>query len=191
MFEEIIGSFLSFFSVVALDTPQISREENSHGNRTEQSTSWISSHNIFRDFVSGLEDDEFSSQAEYVQLENELSNKPTCIQSLYRSLKTTFTQTLAVLPLVLMGIALMYFDLRTSDLCSEWKGKNYTLYADVRRMALFGYGFKAIILYLGSFSIFIVLFGWSEFKSHYSLTISINLLSQFNSDVIHCLLTCI
>ena len=177
MFEEIIGCFLSFFSAVTLDAPQISREENSHGNRTEQS-SCISRHNIFREFVFGFEEDHLSSQTEYVQLTNELLNNSTYIQSLFRSLKATFTQTLAVLPLALMGTALIYFDLRTTDLCSEWKGKNYTLYADVRRMTLFGYGFQTTILYHGFFSIFIVLFGWSEFKSHYSLTISVNLLAS-------------
>ena len=104
MFEEIIGCFLSFFSAVTLDAPHISREENSHGNRTEQSTSCISPHNIFRDFVSGFAEDHLSSQTEYVQLTNELLNRPTYIQSLFRSLKATFTQTLAVLPLVFKAV---------------------------------------------------------------------------------------
>ena len=178
MFQEIIASFLSLFSAVTLETPHISREENCQGNQTEQSTSYISRHNIFREYVSGLHEDHLSSQAEYVQLENELLNKPTYIQSLYKSLKTTFTQTLAVLPLVLMGIALIYFDLRTTDLCSEWKGKNYTLYADVRRMTLFGKGVQSVIVYPGFFLIFIVLFGWNDFKRHYSSTILISLLNS-------------
>ena len=113
-----------------------------------------------------------------MQLENELLNKPTYIQSLYKSLKTTFTQTLAVLPLVLMGIVVIYFDLRTTDLCPEWKGKNYTFYAHVRRMTLFGKGVQSVILFPGFFLIFIVLFGWNDFKRYYFSTILISLLNS-------------
>ena len=178
MLEEVIGCFLSFFSAVTLESPQISREENRHENQAEQSTSWISRHNIFRELVYGFEDENLPSQTEYVQLENEVLNKPTYIQSLFRSLKTTFIQTIAVFPLVLIGIVLIYFDLRTTDLCSEWKRKNYPLYAYLRRMTLFGKAIQSAIIYHGFFSIFIVLFGWNEFKSHYFSSISINLLAS-------------
>ena len=76
--------FLAIFSAVTLDTPKISREENRHENQTEQSTSYISRHNIFREYVSGLQEDHLSSQTEYVQLTNELfKNRPMYIHSLF------------------------------------------------------------------------------------------------------------
>ena len=74
-------------------------------------------------------------------------------------------------------MALIYFDLRTIDLCSEWESKNYTLSFDVRRIKLIGEGFQTAILYLAVPLFLLVLFGWSEFKRHYSSTILVGQLA--------------
>jgi hypothetical protein len=68
-------------------------------------------------------------------------------------------------------MALIYFDLRTTDLCSEWEAKNYTVSFDVRRIRLIGKGVEKVILYLPFPLTLIVLFGWNESKLHYSSTI--------------------
>jgi hypothetical protein len=74
-------------------------------------------------------------------------------------------------------MALIYFELRTVDLCSEWDAKNYTLSFDIERIKLIGEGFQTVILYLSVPSFFIILFGWTEFKRHYSSTILVGQLA--------------
>ncbi|CAB4001333.1 Hypothetical predicted protein [Paramuricea clavata] len=176
MLEEIIACFLSLFSAMTLDAPQPFREVNDNASPSEQRIRYTWEDKIHREYVS-FEEENLPSETEYVQLGYELRNKPAFTQSLLRSLKTNFTITLAVLPLVLIGIALIYFDLRTVDLCSEWQAKNYTLSFDVRRIRLLGKGFQKVIFYL-SFPLFLlVLFGWNEFKRHYSSTILVGQLA--------------
>jgi hypothetical protein len=74
-------------------------------------------------------------------------------------------------------MALIYFDLRTVDLCSEWKNKNYTLPFEARRIRLIGKGVESMILYLSFPFTLIVLSGWSEFKRHYSSTVLVGQLA--------------
>ena len=85
MLEEIIACFLSSFSALTLDAPHLRRDINHNESLSEQ-------------YIPSL-------QTEYVQLGNELRNKPTYVQSLVKSVKATFTITLAVLPLAITGIA--------------------------------------------------------------------------------------
>ena len=177
MLEEIIACFLSLFSALTLDTPQLSREMSHNASPSEEIASYTWEDKIHREYVSFQEDNLLSSETGYVQLGYELQNKPSYIQSLLRSLKATFTVTLAALPLVLMGMALIYFDLRTSDLCSEWQAINHTLSFDVKRISLIGNGLENIMLYLWFPMTCFVLFGWSEFKRHYSSTILVGQLA--------------
>ncbi|CAB3983258.1 Hypothetical predicted protein [Paramuricea clavata] len=176
MLEEIIACFLSLFSGLTLDAPRLSRELNDSTSPSNQRTRYTWEDTIHKEYVS-FEEDNLPSETEYVQLGYELRNKPSYIQSLLRSLKANFTITLAVLPLALIGIALIYFDLRTVDLCLQWEDKNYTLSFDVRRIRLIGKGFQKVILYLWFPLFLVVLFGWSEFKRHYSSTILVGQLA--------------
>ena len=57
--------------------------------------------------------------------------------------------------------------------------------ADLRRMILFGEAVQTKILYIGFFSIFIVMFGWINFKRHYSSTILISLLASSTQTLYH------
>ncbi len=176
MLEEIITCFLSFFSALTLDTPQLSREMNHNASPSEEITRYTWEDKIHREYVWFQEDN--LPETGYVLLGYELRAKPSYTQSLHRSLKATFTITLAVLPLVLMGIALIYFDLRTTNLCSEWQAiKNYTVSFDVQRISLIGEGVEDIMLYLSFPLLLIVWFGWSEFKHHYSSTILVGQLA--------------
>ena len=59
-------------------------------------------------------------------------------------------------------MALIYFELRITNLCNEWQGRNDTLSYNVKRIRLLGRGIP--------FSL-IVMFGWSEFRRHYYSTI--------------------
>jgi hypothetical protein len=176
MLEEIISSFLSLFSALTLDAPRLSRELNDNTSPSERRTRYTWEDKIHQEYVS-FEEDNLPSETEYVQLGYELRNRPSYIQSLLRSLKANFTITLAVLPLAFIGMALIYFDFRTVDLCSEWEDKNYTFSFDVKRIRLLGKGVADVILYLKFPLSLIVLFGWREFKRHYSSTILVGQLA--------------
>ena len=177
MLEEIIACFLSLFSALTLDAPRLSRREmNDNTSPSNRQTRYTWEDKIHREYVS-FEEDNPPSETEYVQLGNELRNRPSYTQSLLRSLKANLTITLAVLPLAFIGMALIYFDLRTVDLCSEWEAKNYTLSFDVSRVGLLGRGVVTVILYLAVPLFLIVLFGWTEFKRHYSSTILVGQLA--------------
>jgi hypothetical protein len=171
MLEEVIACFLSLFSALTLDAPRLSSEMNDNTSLSEHSTRCIWEDRIHREYVS-FEEENLPPETEYyIQLGYQLRNKPTYIESLLRSLKANVTITLAVLPLVLIGMALIYFDLRTADLCSEWQALNYTLSFDVERIRFIGYGVEKIIFYHSFPLTWIVLFGWNEFKCHYSSTV--------------------
>ena len=151
MLEEIIACFLSLFSALTLDAPHLRREIDHNEGPSEQ-------------YIPQL-------QAEYVQLGNELRNKPTYVQSLVKSIKATFTLTLAVLPLAITGIAFIYFALRTTYLCHEWQAENYTLSYNVKKIRLLGRGVVVAVMYHWIPFSLTVMFGWSEFRRHYYLTI--------------------
>ena len=169
MLEEIIATFLSLFSALTLDTPRISRELSV--NHSDQLT-WLTWQNkIHREYSSSD-----SSRIEYAQLGNEQQIKTTYTQSLLRSLKVTFGLTIAGIPLAIIGVVLIYFDLRTCDLCSEWLAQNKTVSFDVKKIRLLGNGVEVMILNLWLPMMLTVLFGWKEFKRHYSLTIVIGIL---------------
>ena len=108
MLEEILGCFLSLFSALALDAPHLSRERNDDESPSEQCIHyrWENHccngenrmHTSSNQYIPPL-------QIEYLQLGNELRNKPKYVQSLLESIKSTFTIILAVLPSAIIGIA--------------------------------------------------------------------------------------
>ncbi len=172
MLEEIIATFLSLFSALTLDAPRISHEMTV--NHNDEST-WLTWQNkIHREYDSFEQD---PSRVRYAQLGYELRIKPTYTQSLLRSLKVTLSMTIAGMPLMIIGVIFIYFDLRTCDLCAEWLAQNYTLSFDVMKIRLLGDGAEVIILNLWFPMSLTVLFGWNEFKRHYSLTILIGVLA--------------
>ena len=162
MLEEIIVCFLSLFSALTLDAPRLSRVRN---------------HNRIDSEYTLFEEDNLSSDAGFVQLGYQLRMKPTLIQTLLRSLKANCILILAVLPLALMAIALIYFDLRTSELCREWLNRNDTLSFDVEKIRVIGKGVSSIIIYFSFPMMLILTFGWCEFKRHFSSTVLVGQLA--------------
>ena len=104
--------------------------------------------------------------------------KPTYLQSLFRTLKATVTMTLAVLPLGLMAIAFLYWDLRVTDLCAEWVSRNHTLPFTVKRTRLIGKGFGLVLAYIWFSLTLVVLFSWREFKRHYCTVVLVGQLAS-------------
>ena len=164
MLEEIVVCFLSLFSALTLDAPQLSRERSDSNTIDSECT-------LF-------EADNLSSNTGFVQVSRyRLRGKTNFIQTLLKSLKANCILMIAVLPLALMAMALIYLDLRTSELCIEWLNKNYTLSFDVKRIRLIGKGVKNGIVYVSFPMILILTFGWCEFKRHYSSTVLVGQLA--------------
>ena len=172
MLDEIIATFLSLFSALTLDAPRISHQISV--DHSDESTWFTWQDKIHREYDSFEQD---PSRVSYAQLGYELRIKPTYTQSLLRSLKVTFTMTIAGMPLVIIAVILIYFDLRTCDLCSEWLVQNNTLSFDVMKIRLLGNGVEVIMISLWFPMSLTVLFGWKEFKRHYLLTILVGVLA--------------
>jgi hypothetical protein len=79
MLEEIIACFLSLFSALTLDTPQLSREMNDNSSSSEQCIRYTWEDKIHREYVSFEEENYLPSETQYVQLGYKLRNKPTYI----------------------------------------------------------------------------------------------------------------
>ena len=176
MLEEIIATFFSLFSSLTLDTPRISHQMSADNGSSEQAI-WVTWQDKIHREYSLSEEESRPSTIEYVQLGYERQIKRTYAQSFLRSLKVTFWMTVALLPLFITGLTIIYFDLRTCDLCSQWRSKNYTLSFDVMKIRLIGNGVEIMILNLWFPMTLMVLFGINEFKLHYSSTVLVALIS--------------
>ena len=178
MLEEIITTFLSLFSALTLDAPQISIQLESSASSPEECNpcSW-------EDGIHGedmmFEPDRLLLQVEY---------KPTYRQSLLRTLKATVSMTLAVLPLALMAIAFLYWDFRVTDLCAEWVSRNHTLPFKVKRIRLIGKGFGLVLGCIWFPLTLVVLFSWREFKRHYSTVVLVGQLAGLFATLYLCFL---
>ena len=181
MLEEIIATFLSLFSALTLDAPQISRQLPSSASSLEEYNRCSWEDRIHSEDVS-FDQDRSLLPVEY------LPNEPTYRQSLLRTLKATVTITLAVLPLALMATAFLYWDLRVTDLCSEWVNMNHTLPFNAKRSRVIGKGFNLVIGYLWFPLTLVVLFGWSEFKRHYSAVVLVGQLAGLFATLYLCFL---
>ena len=181
MLEEIITTFLSLFSALTSDTPKISIQLNSNPCSSEEC-------NLIHGEDVMFEQDSLPLQVEYFGLRNEVLDKPTYRQSLLRTLKATVTMTLAVLPLALVAIAFLYWDLRVTDLCAEWVSRNHTLPFKVKRIRLIGKGFGLVLGYIWFPLTLVVLFSWREFKRHYCTVVLVGQLAGLFATLYLCFL---
>jgi hypothetical protein len=174
MLEEIIAGFLSLFSTFTMDTPHLSRDKESiigSGVEKLDRQSALRDNETHTEYGTFLDETVFSTKLEYVQIEgDEIEVKPTFRQSLVRSLQANLSMTLAVFLLAVIGITVIYFDLRTCDLCYEWRNHNNTIPFPVMRFKLIGDCIEGILLNLWFPASLVILFGWSDFKRHYAST---------------------
>jgi hypothetical protein len=182
MLEEIIAGFLSLFSAFTFDPPHFSRQkvnltgvgvekldESSLGE--DETPTLATDYGTFKDTTIS------SSWSEYVHdiNEGEIQMKPTFLQSITRSLKANLSITLAVFLLAAIGISFIYFDLRTCDLCFEWRSGNNTTPFSIMRIKLIGDCIEGFFLNLWFPASLIILFGWSEFKQHFFSTVYVGI----------------
>ena len=173
MFEEIIAGFLSLFSAFTIDTPHVSRDKTSivgsGVEKLDESRLWDDE--TQKEYGTFEDTRALPTKSEYVEIdEDEIQVKPTFRQSMTRSLKANLSITLGVFLLATIGITVIYFDLRTCDLCFEWKNHNNTIPFPVIRFKLIGDCIEGILLNLWFPTSLMILFGWSDFKRHYTST---------------------
>ena len=180
MLEEIIAGFLSLFSAFTFDTPHLSREKviltGLGVERLDESSLWDD--NTQTEYGTFVDITTTPSKLAYIEIEDkdEIQVKPTIRQSIARSLKTNLSITLAVFPLAAIGMTFIYFDLRTCDLCFEWRSRNNTIPYSVMRIKLIGDCIEGFLLNLWFPTSLMILFGWSDFKRHFSSTMYVGFL---------------
>ena len=177
MLEEIIAGFLSLFSTFTMDTPHVYRDKTITGSNTERMSDLgeTAEYGTFMDETASL----FTSanfRRVQIETDGEIHIRRRFRESLMQSLKTNLSITFAVFLLAAIGIGILYFDLRTCDLCFEWRNHNHTLPFSVMRIKLIGDSIEVIWLNLWFPTTMVILFGWHDFKRHYISTMFSGLL---------------
>ena len=93
---------------------------------------------------------------------------PSILRSFFNSIWTSVTILVAALPLGLFATALLFADLNSVNLCSEWIERNgYRVDGAALRWRLVGDIVEDFGLFLWFPLTMIFLFGWKEFKANY------------------------
>ena len=187
MFEEIIAFLLSLFSAFTADLPNVSRGkavtrsngyyEGNDDNKNLRCVKYGSTDNVFR-----------SQRGDVPTVARNDQNTSTLGRSLFQSLKTNFYIISAIFLSASIAILFVWFDLRTNDLCFEWKNHgNNTIPFSVLRVKLIGNGIQTIILVMWFPGSLILLFGWHNFRRYYSSTIVVALLTGLTITLYFCI----
>ena len=102
---------------------------------------------------------------------NQPRDRPSLRQSFLRSIWINFTINVAVIPLSLFIVVLLYIDMNTSNVCFEQIKRNGTLPEGTIKWILIGHDVEAIAINLWFQCILIFLFGWRKFMSRHCSTI--------------------
>lgn len=97
-------------------------------------------------------------------------------QSLTKSVGTCLTITVAVIPVSLIMILLLYIDMNTANLCFEQMRRNKTLPRPIMKWLIIGDDVEAITLNFWFQSMLILLFGWQKFKAVFCNTLLLGFL---------------
>ena len=181
MLDEIIGMFLSFFSLFLKETPRVSfREQIYETSDTEESGTY----DINR-WPSYINKEYGNLHIDEEELSPLLVNRRLTVysghasasgrqrsywESIRKSSWTSLCITFAIFPSTAFIIAFLYLDLNTTDLCQEWQYRNNTLPPSVKRFRVIGRSVEAVIINLWFPLTIIVLFGWKEFRRRFFST---------------------
>lgn len=179
MIEEILGLFLSVISLFTSDSPQLSQANNEveRDSTLEESEEngpmWRDKiHREYkreRQFASHLTD--YYTSPNYVSIGSESQITHSLWQSIWRSLQANITIIVAVFPIGLIGIAVLYLDLNSTDLCLQWKHKYNSVPLAAIRWNLIGLNVLTTLVNLWFPITLVMLFGWAEFRSNHILTL--------------------
>lgn len=102
---------------------------------------------------------------------NNAAETNTFFQALSMSIWTSFTINLAAIPLALLMISVLYFDMNTSNICFEQIHRNNTLPRNVMKWVLAGHVVDVITLHFWFQLALILIFTWREFMSRHKNTL--------------------
>ena len=178
--EELIGLLASFFSVLISRPPlhtsrQIPRRgsESTFDQSEEEDVPWVDMiHREYEETEQKLQTQTHGYiSATYVSVGSESRLRRTVWQSLQRSLRANLGIGMAVFPLALFTVGLVYFELNTGQLCFEWKHHNNSISSSVMRWQVIGEDIIQIPINIWFPVTLALLFGWKEFKSNYISTL--------------------
>ena len=126
MLEEVIGVFLSLFSLFLNETPRVSFQEDIQetcdaevGNQTvrEDHDKWLPY--INKEYDSSEELDSVPCSVNYSRVGYVLHRRTSYWTSVRKSFSTSLSITFAIFPPTALIIFFVYLDLNTTDLCVE------------------------------------------------------------------------
>ena len=179
---ELVGLVASYASVFVSQPPRIcSRNTQRESGSTldesnEQERKWedmIHQEYEQEDGSEFQQQTDYRSSVNYVSVGGQSRIRPSYWKSLQRSLRANFGIMIAVMPLGLLAISFVYFDLNTSNLCIEQKYHNYSIPFHVTRWILIGEDITTIPLNMWLPLTLVLLFGWKKYKSNYISTLYI------------------
>jgi hypothetical protein len=182
MLDEIIGLFLSLFSLFFNETPRVTFQEQPNESSEKEEgglerwPSYINEeydnfdvcHEELGSLLRNGSSTEFSSSWR--------NSRRNYWESIRRSLRTTLSVTFAIFPLTALVLTFLYFDLKTSDLCLEWQKHNHTLPRLASQLRVIGDCILCIVNSLWFPLTIAVLFGWKEFRQKFFHTLYIALI---------------
>ena len=181
MLTELINLFLSLFSLVLNETPRVSREEEISSDSDNSEDQWLPYiHEEYENVedmasLSLLNEDVIAYTRSGT---DELSEqRQRCFwKSFRKSIWTSLSTALVVLPLTAVAMLFLHFDLKTSDFCVEWQNHNNALPFSVQRLRFIGEAVEVILINFWCPLTFILLFGWKKFKAYFLFTFLVGLI---------------
>ena len=179
MLEEVIGVFLSLFSLFLNETPRVAFQEDIQqtcdagvGNQTveEDHDKWLPYINKQYDSSEELNSTPSSRSFHNQQSTFNCSRfgyvlrGQSYLTSARKSFWTSLSITLAIFPPTALAVFFLYLDLNTTDLCVEWEFHNHSLPFSQKRIRIIGDSVEVMITNLWFPLTTVVLFGWKEFK---------------------------
>ena len=172
MLEEIISMILSLFSLVLDEPPSVSFPVLINNPATSNTEESESDDGRWQSYINNEYGNSHTNEqlTDYTTLDGASSERRSFWQSTSKSLLTTLTVTVAMIPSTAVIMAFLYIDLNTTDLCLEWQYHNNTLPFSVKRLRVIGDSVEAVITNLWFPLTSVVLFGWEEFKLRFLST---------------------
>ncbi|XP_028399428.1 uncharacterized protein LOC114522859 [Dendronephthya gigantea] len=202
MLEEIVGIVLPVFSLFLNEAPRLSFREQPRSTGDDSSEGSVIVEDkwppyINKEYEDLNNDDELTlpllestseRSTDYHRLGDVSSELVSYRESIWKSLWTSLSITIAIMPITAFMMAFIYLDLKTTDLCIEWEYHSHSLLLSVKRLRVIGDSVEAIIINLWFPLTTAVLFSWKVFKMKYFSTFYVGLIFGLTAVIYYLLL---
>ena len=171
IFEELVGSLISLCSSLIIKTPTISQERQQPRLIFEES---YEEDEVCEGLIHLEYEEDTQPELPYyeedipilVQADGQHSRH--FIQSFLRSFQANITLIMAAIFILgLCVIGCVYVDLNTSDACTQWRHKNYSIPRNVKILQAFGLSVELLPLFTWFPACTSMLWGFKEFRKNY------------------------